>query len=255
MLLALSSCRSVPTAPPEPSLPIRHSSVRQQLVFYSDFPLAKNHRLVDELTAQREQLSEKLALPTTDEPIHVFLFRSPESFDDFIRRHHPDFPSRRAFFVESDTQLAVFAHWGDRVAEDLRHEVAHGYLHAAISGLPLWLDEGLAEYFETPPSAAGLHRQHVAELLEQIDNEDWRPDIARLETLTSVAEMTQLDYAEAWAWVYWLLETDDARRDVMHGYLEQLRTEASNAPLSLSLRQRHYQPNETLREFILSLRE
>ena len=38
----------------------------------------------------------------------------------------------RAFFVESDTRLNIYAYWGDRVAEDLRHEVTHGYLHAMV---------------------------------------------------------------------------------------------------------------------------
>ena len=134
--------------------------VCDQLVIYSDFMLPRDHRLVQELTAQRGDVAERLKLAPTDEPIHIYLFRSPESFKDFIQRHHPEFPLRRAFFVETDIRLAVYAHWGDRVAEDLRHEVAHGYLHAAVSGLPLWLDEGLAEYFEVPRGYHGLHQQH-----------------------------------------------------------------------------------------------
>ena len=76
----------------------------------------------------------------------------------FFRDRYPDFPKRRAFFVETDTQLAVYAQWGDRVAEDLRHEVAHGYLHAIVPSIPLWLDEGLAEYFEVPRGQNGLNR-------------------------------------------------------------------------------------------------
>jgi hypothetical protein len=70
--------------------------------------------------------------------------------------HHPNLPRRRAFFVETDTRLSVYAYWGDRVAEDLRHEVVHGYLHAVVPHLPLWLDEGLAEYFEVPRGLSGL---------------------------------------------------------------------------------------------------
>ena len=56
-------------------------------------------------------------------------------------KEFPDFPQRRAIFVETDAQLAVYAHWGPHVAEDLRHETAHGYLHSSTSHLPVWLDE------------------------------------------------------------------------------------------------------------------
>ena len=40
--------------------------------------------------------------------------------------------------------------------------MAHGYLHSAFPSIPLWLDEGLAEYFETPRGDAGLNGRHVA---------------------------------------------------------------------------------------------
>ena len=62
---------------------------------------------------------------------------------------------RRAFFVETDTQLSVYAQWGDRVAEDLRHEVTHGYLHAVVPNVPLWIDEGLAEFLRGSARSTG----------------------------------------------------------------------------------------------------
>ena len=79
----------------------------------------------------------------------------PSAIGEYLTRNFPSVPSRRAFFLETDTRLAVYAHWSDRVAEDLRHEVAHGYLHSVVPGLPLWLDEGLAEYFEVPRGQNG----------------------------------------------------------------------------------------------------
>src|SRR5688572_15486014 len=72
--------------------------------------------------ALRGDMSTKFALPVSDEPIHVYLFDSPARYQTFMALHHPELPSRRAFFFESDTRLEVYAHWGDRVAEDLRHE-------------------------------------------------------------------------------------------------------------------------------------
>ncbi len=103
-----------------PVLPMRNSVVLDQLWVYSDFYLPQRHRLLDELDAQRANLAKKLALPTSDEPVFVYLFSTAEQFRDFVHKNYPEFPTRRAFFVESDTQLMVYAYWGDRVAEDLR---------------------------------------------------------------------------------------------------------------------------------------
>ena len=163
-----------------PALPTRNSLVLEQLVIFSDTALPEHHRLLEELRAQRTQLSTKLGLPISDEPIHVYLFPTAQRFEAYMQLHFPGLPNRRAFFVESDTRLSVYAYWGDRVAEDLRHEVAHGYLHAVVPNLPLWLDEGLAEYFEVPRGLTGLNKAHV-EYLTVAGGASWRPDLARLE--------------------------------------------------------------------------
>jgi len=124
---------------------------------------------------------------------------------------------------------------GDRIAEDLRHEVAHGYLHASVPNLPLWLDEGLAEYFEVHRGQRGLNQPHVDLLLARLDDADWQPNLTRLERLTDVSGMTQLDYAESWAWVHWMLETAPQRKTALQHQLHQLRASGDSAPLSESL--------------------
>jgi len=218
-----------------PQLPVGNSMVLDQLVVFSDSPLPRHHRLLEELRALRTTVSTKLQLPISDEPIHVYLFSTADKFEAFFRTYHPTLPRRRAFFVETDTRLSAYAYWGDRVAEDLRHEVVHGYLHAVVPNLPLWLDEGLAEYFEVPRGMDGVNRPHVQQLVAQ--GVDWRPDIVRLEQLTTTAEMTQLDYAESWAWVHLMLETSPQNRTVLQSYLQSLIQMAPPQPLSISLRQ------------------
>jgi hypothetical protein len=220
------------------ALPSRHTLVRGQLVIYSDFALPAHHRLVEELAALRGDLLSVLALPGSDEPIHVYLFDSPERFRAFLDRTYAGLPERRAFFLQSDTRLIVLAHWGERVAEDLRHEVAHGYLHAAVPQLPLWLDEGLAEYAEVPRGRGGLHEPHLKLLLAEAAAARWRPSLERLEQLTTMAEMTQLDYAESWAWVHLLLHAHPQGRALLQQYLAGLRQTGTAVPLSQELRQR-----------------
>ncbi len=232
-----------------PPLPTR-SLVRDQLVIYSDFTLPEKHRLLEELTAQRAGLGTKLALPVSDEPIHVYLFPTAEKFRAFLRSEYPQFPDRRAFFVESDTRLMVYAYWGDRVAEDLRHEVAHGYLHSVVPNLPLWLDEGLAEYFEVPRGNRGLNRAHLQELSSALAQQ-WRPDLRRLETLNNAADMTQLEYAESWAWMHFLLETSPEHQQLLQNYLQLLKRDAATAePLSNQLRRLHLDYEKQLVDYL-----
>jgi hypothetical protein len=217
-----------------PQLPSRHNLVLDQLVIFSDSALPQHHRLLEELRTQRSVVSTKLSLPVSDEPIHVYLFPTAERLESYLHVHYPTLPNRRAFFVESDTRLTVYAYWGDRVAEDLRHEVAHGYLHAVVPGLPLWLDEGLAEYFEVPRGMSGLNRPHLEQLTSP-GQPAWTPDLKRLEALGGTGQMTQADYAESWAWVHFLLESSPERQDLLRRYLHALGKSPRREPLSEAL--------------------
>jgi hypothetical protein len=217
------------------TLPDQNTLVRDQLVIHGDFPLAAHHRLFEELTAQRADLCRQLALPCSDEPIQVYLFETPERFQAFMRLHHPGFPDRRAFFVETDARLSVYAQWGDRMAEDLRHEVTHGYLHSVAPNMPQWLDEGIAKCYEVPRGQRGLNRPMLDRLLTRLGREGWRPDLRRLEQFPSNYNMTQDDYAEAWAWVHLLLESRPECLDALRGYLADLRRDGAAAPLSARL--------------------
>lgn len=235
------------------SPPQQNTLVRGQLVFHSDFPLPANHRLLEELTARRSDLEEKLGLPYSDEPIHVYLFDSGEQFAEFVRSRHPDFPPRRAFFLETDTRLLVYAQWGDRVAEDLRHEVTHGYLHSVISDVPLWLDEGLAEYAEASRAQHGVNGDHLKHLGQQIRQGVWQPNLPRLERLAPSGDLTQAQYAESWAWVHYLLESRPERAAALRDFLAALRQKGAAEPLSARLARIDPDPEQSLVAHIAGL--
>jgi hypothetical protein len=230
--------------------PSQNTLVRDQLVIHADFPLAAHHRLFDELTSQRADLCRRLALPCSDEPIDVYLFESPERFAGFIKLHYPQFPDRRAFFVETDAQLSVYAQWGDRMAEDLRHEVTHAYLHSVVPDVPLWLDEGIAKFFEVPRGQRGVNRPLLDRLVAQIEHEHWRPNLRRLEEFPANYNMTQDDYAEAWAWVHWLMESRPESLELLRSYLAELRRDGTARPLSARLTAMFGQPDAAMVEHI-----
>lgn len=253
--VALLGCALTRKAP-EPILPTsaEHSFVREQLIFHSDFDLPRQHRLLDEVTSLRADIASKLDIPASDEPIHVYLFESAESYGDFARKYFPKSAPRRAFFLETDTRLNVYAQWGDSVAEDLRHETTHGYLHAAVRHVPLWLDEGIAEYFEVPRGRQGRNAPHIELLTAQAANGQWCPDLARLEQLRSAADMTQQDYAEAWLWVHLLLESTPARHKLLTTWLSDLRRDGVSSPLSLRVREHDSAPHRSAVEHLQSLK-
>lgn len=238
------------TAPPV--APTRNNVLRGQLLIHSDFELPQYHKLLQELTDQRAELTQKLGLPMSDEPIHVYLFDNAQAYEDFIKATYPELPARRAFFMETDSRLAVYAHWSDRVAEDLRHEVTHGYLHSIVPRLPLWLDEGLAEYFEVPPDQDGLNGPHVELLAAAIENGNWKPDLQRLEGLTNLEDLSQSEYAESWLWIHWFMESRE-RRELLKNHLDSLRERRATTPLSTIVNRLEPPTDETVLDHLTSL--
>ena len=95
-------------------------------------------------------------------------------------------------------QRVVYTYFNDRLDEDLRHEATHALLNVVMGDLPLWADEGLAEYFEGPSGGDGLNRTHLARLPDDRKS-GWQPDLARPEAISAVRRMTR-DYRESWAW-------------------------------------------------------
>jgi hypothetical protein len=246
-LLTLGGCAGLSVQ--RLQLPDRYTLVRDQLAIHGDFPLAAHHRLFEELTAQRTDLFQRLALKESDEPIDVYLFESSERFDQFMRLHHPRFPERRAFFIETDSRLSVYAHWGDRMAEDLRHETCHAYIHSVVPRVPVWLDEGIAEYYEAPLDRRGLNQSHLDRLLVRIQRENWRPDLRRLEGLADPS-MDQDDYAESWAWVHFLFESSRESVEILREYLADFHQHGDPSPLSARLGVLASDPNAALVEWI-----
>ena len=250
LVASLFGC-ATPNRPVE--LPSTDTFDREQLKIHSDIQLPRRHRLLDDLTARRRDIAERLLLPMSDEPINVYLFDDEERFRKYLRQNYPSFPDRRAFFVKSDTDLKVFAHWGDFVAEDLRHEVTHGYLHSVIPSLPLWLDEGLAEYFEVPRGRNGFHRDHIIYLTGLARSNDWEPDLQRLESLTDPRELSQRDYAESWLWVHYLMETQPALRRLIQDQLARLRMTGDAKDLSLYVSEFAEDPSTELMAHLVTL--
>ena len=211
---------------------LQQSSAGQPLVLHCEVSDVDQELLLQELVAERAAIVQRLSLPDAGAPLHIHLFADAETYRQHVANRYPHFPARRAIFVVDDGKFRVFAHWGAHVAEDLRHEATHGLLHSTTPDLPLWLDEGLAEYFEVGREGGGLNRSHIELLRSQQAVAGWQPDLDELEQLTDAAAMTRLQYAEAWLWVHFLLGSPDTT-ELLSEYLAAIRDGGAREPLSL----------------------
>ena len=207
------------------------------------FLICTNSRLdpgapvVRELNALETQLVSTLRLQVDpkEDPIEIYLLDDRQAFDHFLQFHYPNLPRRRAFFLANGKQRVVYTFLGDRTEEDVRHEATHALLHVAVGDMPLWLDEGLAEYFEGTGTGraptGGINPEHLDRLPIDLAS-GWSPDLRRLESLKAVREMSPRDYRESWAWVHYLLNDTRANKAALLAYLGDLRVAPEPEPLS-----------------------
>lgn len=220
--------------------PAKFSYRVSQFLFLSDFEIQKNLPIFRELANLREQVYKELQLPPANTIVQVFLFEDKERYERFMQLKYPDLPKRRAFFVAQPRRLGgaedllVYTYWGERIQQDLRHELTHALLHCVLKDVPLWLDEGLAEFFEVPPGWNGVNLQHV----EQMRGKN-KFDLERLEQLQDVQQMNPAEYREAWAWTHLMLRSTPQARQVLVTYLQDLRSGARPGALKPRLEKVH----------------
>ena len=196
----LSGCHSAPKTTFSTERPSHHTVTNEHFVIHSDVQLKSDNVLVSELESVRDNLFQTLHLPEQRDPVDVYLFGDEASYRFYMHTTWRDLPPRRAYFVGTSRELAVYSFISPQVQEDLRHEFTHGLLHSTLNSVPLWLDEGLAEYFEVSPNSPGAaHPVHLEEL-RAANAENWSPNLYRLEMISDFRDLTARDYAECWAW-------------------------------------------------------
>jgi hypothetical protein len=90
----------------------------------------------------------------------------------------------------------------------------------------------LAKYYEVPRGQHGLNRPLVELFKKRPPNKPWKLDWNRLEKIPPDEEMSLDDYAEAWAWVHFMLEDRPEYREILCRYLADLRRDGKTEPLS-----------------------
>ncbi len=252
LALILTGCNAGTFRANNDDVPNRYQIETESMILHSDVKLDKDHEIIQNLMQLRRDIGQVLELKLGEKQVEVYLFKDQESYNKWLTNNYPGLPPRRAYFIGTSQSLCVYTVWSDRVLEDLRHEFTHSVLHASLPKVPLWLDEGLAEYFELP-TAPGIPRaDYLAELSALLRN-GWRPNLQRLERLEAVGEMQRLDYAESWAWVHWMLHNNTQTRSALLEYAHNPAL-ASTQPLIRRLQRVHPNAETALIQWIEAAR-
>ena len=122
----------------------------------------------------------------------------------YLKRYVPGVPNRRALYVKGQGAERVFAYWSGDVEIDLRHECTHALLHASLPMVPLWLDEGLAQFFEVSAARRAGGHPHLDAIRWNIG---WGlvPKLKQSGKQTRHRQMGRNEYRDSWAWVHFML--------------------------------------------------
>jgi hypothetical protein len=208
-----------------------------QLTCHADFPLAPYRGLLDSVPALQRDLAESLGITPAREPIHLFLFQKKSTYQNYVKQYFPDVPSRKALFIKGRGPGMVFAHLGDAFDDDVRHECTHAFLNASLPMVPLWLDEGLAEYYEVPADRRVYGNSHLTSV-KWTARFGQSPRLDVLEQVRDLNEMGRNRYRQAWAWVHFLLHGPPEARDELRRFLADIQALTPPGQLDERLRGR-----------------
>lgn len=204
-------------------------------VVHADFSLKGFEPLMREMGRLQYDVSRTLELPISKEPIHLFLFSHKNSYQGYLGQYFPGVPFRRALFIKGRGPGMVFAYYNDEFAVDVRHESTHAVLHSALPKVPLWLDEGIAEYFEVDSASRASKNPHMVPLMWSLRLGSFR----RIETLEEIVRLDKMgrdEYRHAWGWVHFLLHESPETRRVLIAYLADVHEGRPTDTLSRRLR-------------------
>lgn len=222
LLFATCGCATTQNRQAE-LLPSRSTYRTGPFVIHSHKPIRQKDTIVRELESLSRSVATKIGAtpaPNAQKPVDVYILADDQSFRHFLQYYHPELPPRRAYFIATAKTRSVYTYAGDHLMEDLRHEATHAIVNLTHPGLPLWLDEGLAEYFEHPDKSQ-TSDNHQDRFLADIETGSI-PDLKQLESVTDVSKMSPRNYREAWAWARWGLDGPTPVRQSFSHYLADI---------------------------------
>jgi tetratricopeptide (TPR) repeat protein len=213
-----AGARDLPS-PKEPWIELRTAD----FTIYSNAGERKAREIGEDLERLHDalaQLSPGLVL-SSPVPTSIFVFKDAFSFQPYVRSYNSKVVDKGGYFLgrQLGNYVAINADQHGQERELIYHEYIHYLLRNNVATLPLWLHEGLAEYYSTLEVNQGEARlglapaQHVQWLRQH--------SLIPLATIFAVDEhspeynewsRTGGFYAESWLLVHYLISGNPARR-------------------------------------------
>ena len=184
-------------------------------------------KILAELKKLPLRLSEAYGSPAIVRAVNVLIFADRQQYFSHLEKTLPTAPRRNSLFIVRSGRPTILAVQGETLLQDLTHEAVHSLNHLTFrnTSMPLWMDEGLAEWAEdSVEQQSRLHGKTLRQLLggqrillpEPIS-------LAALERIKSTTRADAVDYAASWAWCRFLLSGKEGCRGVWNRYLQDIR--------------------------------
>ena len=194
-----------------------------QFQIHSTVSTAKLEPYLAKLHSLPSELKQSLGISVVEQPIHLVVLESRDSLDAYVKRLLPNAPSRRALYIRHRGPGLVLTYFNPVWLTDVRHECTHALLDASGVKVPQWLDEGLAEYFETANVNPLEHATHRVSVQSQV-RFGQVADLEQLERIDSNSVMAAKDYRDAWSVTAFLLNSSVQSRNSLQVYLSDLQS-------------------------------
>lgn len=164
--------------------------------------------------------------------MRVYVFSGKQAYADYCEDLLGDPMSRTLGLFSPELAQLLFWNVVDRAefVQTARHESVHQYLNALVAEVPLWLNEGLAQYFETIARekgrlAAGAVKTDARDLLRSLPPAaPWLPleKLFEMERDHFYGPSAPIWYAYSWAVVHALAHGAPKDRAIFDGLLQRL---------------------------------
>ena len=192
------------------SKPSRAHGVTERDWLY--FHYQQEPKALSETLNQLRTLPDRLAAyyrrKLTVKPVHVIIFANRAAYLNHLNKTLPKAPRRTSLFVVRGGKPTILAADGDSLKPDLLHESVHAINYASFGSdnFPLWLDEGMAEWFEADErQQAKVHGEMIATIMGDQRRALAVPlKLSSIERITTTTKADALSYAASWAWTRFL---------------------------------------------------
>ena len=117
---------------------------------YSKLPVFASDRMKRDVNQIYKILNKNVGVSQLNPiTLNLKLFDDKGMFNAYKKKVAPNMGTAGGFYISRLNEASVYTSKNDeRMYEVTRHEATHAIVNGAFGSIPIWLNEGLAEYFE-----------------------------------------------------------------------------------------------------------